>query len=375
MLAPTLLGLLALPRVMAQTIQITCEVRDRPFCGEYQLSDDVQHSETTFEMTKDDRDFLIKKKGSSDEYCISLRKGLQLCGKPESDVIIKVKNGKESEQTGYSMVFDLENCDDDLYGDCAADSELKVDKEISGGVVASVNALPFMLRLHIQGSRGTQGRCGASLIHPKFFIGALHCFNSEGFDFLKNCFRRGALNGRCYAVIREHYVDSADDGEVKINILRIFEPPGPSDLVIGELERAVALDSKAQVITVSPEPLRPGDLVTTAGWGLFGPTGHLSNVLRRTELEVSKGGNGNIIRTKVGLSSKGVPIDTCEGDSGGPLIKWSDSQDAFVLHATLYGGGYNCRKRQPNTTYEDGRWNSVLPYFQWIKSVINGWYL
>ena len=191
----------------------------------------MQHTETTFEMTKDDRDFFIQKEGSTDEYCITLRKGFQLCGKPDSDVLIKVKDGKESEQTGYSMIFDLDSCDDDLYGDCDADSELKVEKEISGGEVASENSLPFMLRLHIQGSRGKQGRCGASLIHEKFFIGALHCFNSEGFDFFKNCFRRGALNGRCYAVIREHYVNRADDGEVKINILRIFEPPGSSDLV------------------------------------------------------------------------------------------------------------------------------------------------
>ena len=143
--------------------------------------------------------------------------------------------------------------------------------------------------------------------------------------------------------------------------------------MIGELERPVALDNKAQVIAVSPEPLRPGDVVTTAGWGLSGITAHLSNVLRRTDLEVSKGGEGDIINTKVGLTSKGVPIDTCEGDSGGPLLKWSDLEVAFVLHATLLGGGYNCRKGQPETKYQDGVWNSVLPYFNWIKSVINGW--
>ena len=237
--------------------------------------------------------------------------------------------------------------------------------EISGGVDASPNSFPFMLRLHIRGARGREGRCAGSLIHKKFFISALHCF-SEGFDFWRHCLRRG----RCYAVVREHFVNTFDEGEVKINIVNIFEAPSEnSDLVVGELERAVVLDNKAQTIKVSSAPLKLGDIVTTAGWGLYGPRGVLSNVLRRTDLEVSVGGEGEIVKTKVGRSKSGAPIDPCEGDSGGPLLKWSDALDSFVLHATLNGGGYDCFH---NSTDGDGIWNSVFPYTTWIENFVKG---
>jgi len=361
----SLIGLFLLPSVWLKQIQLTCKLADRPFCGTYQVRGDV------FEMIKGNRVFRMTKDTDADEYCVSLRQRIKLCGKPSSDVMVKVKDGQRSVQAGYALIFEPSGCVvDELYSDCengATEESSRV--EISGGVAASPNSFPSMVRLHIQGARGREGTCGGALIHEKFFLSALHCFSSEGFDFWKHCFRRGSTNNRCYAVIREHFVDSADLGEVRINIVSIYGASQSSDLVVGELERPVVLDSKAQVVVVSSEPLKSGDLVTTAGWGLFGPTGHLSNVLRRTDLEVSVGGEGEIVKTKVGRSRSGIPVDTCSGDSGGPLLKWSDTVDAFVLHATLNGGGYDCLL---NSTDGDGVWNSVFPHIQWINNFTKG---
>ena len=182
--------------------------------------------------------------------------------------------------------------------------------------------------------------------------------------------RRGTANGWCYAVVREHFANAFDEGEVKINIVNIYEAPSKnSDLVVGELERPVVLDSKAQTIAVSLVPLKSGDIVTTAGWGLFGPTGRLSNVLQRTGLEVSVGGEGERVKTKVGRSKSGTPIDPCEGDSGGPLLKWSDDLGTYALHATLNGGGYDCIQDSING---DGVWNSVFPHTKWIENFVRG---
>ena len=92
-------------------------------------------------------------------------------------------------------------------------------------------------------------------------------------------------------------------------------------------------------------------------------------MLVTTELEVSQGGSGEMVLTKVGESRAGVPVDPCSGDSGGPLLKWSQVQEDFVLHATLYGGGYDC---VDNRTDGDGKWNSVFPHLPWIDSFTKG---
>ena len=300
--SPFLLFLL-LQSVMLKQIHLTCKTVDRPFCGTYQLRDNLWSGEEVFEMSKDDRVFQIVKESNTEEHCVSLRQQIKLCGKPSSAVLVKVKDGQRSVQADYAMVFDTSDCVDDLYSDCESDTTKEPPEvEISGGVVAGPNDFPFMVRLRIQGARGSPGTCGGSLIHNKFFLSALHCFQTEGrFDFRTHCFRRGSINGRCYAVVREHFVDKSDPGEVRINIVNIYNAPSDSsDLVVGELERPVVLDDKAQVVQVSFQPLEAGDFVTTAGWGLFGPTGHLSNVLRRTELEVSVGGKGERVKTKVG---------------------------------------------------------------------------
>jgi hypothetical protein len=178
-------------------------------------------------------------------------------------------------------------------------------------------------------------------------------------------------NDRCYANIRDHFINEKDPGEKKITIIKIYPAPTKkSDLVIAELAQPIVLDDKAQVIPVSPVALQPGDIVTTAGWGFTGPNTQLSNVLVRTDdLEVSVGGGNETIKTKVGLTRDGTPVDPCSGDSGGPLVSWSDAKQGFVLHATLEGAGYDCRL---DTTNGDGRWNSVMPHLVWIESVLNG---
>ena len=190
--------------MLLKKIHLNCKSDDRPFCGTYQLRDDLWSGEEVFEMSKDNLLFQIIKDSDTEEHCVSLRQRIKLCGKPNSDVLVKVKDGKRTVQRGYVMVFDMSDCMvDDLYSDCESDvKEESTQTEISGGKVASPNSLPFMVRLHIQGARGREGTCGGSLIHQKFFISSLHCFSSDGFDFWKNCLRRGGINNRCYAVVR-----------------------------------------------------------------------------------------------------------------------------------------------------------------------------
>ena len=95
----SLIGLLLLlPCVLLKRIHLTCKTGNRPFCGEYQLRDNLWSGEEVYEMRKDNRVFQILKDSTTDEHCVSLRQRIKLCGKPDSDVLIKVKETSDSEQ-------------------------------------------------------------------------------------------------------------------------------------------------------------------------------------------------------------------------------------------------------------------------------------
>ena len=134
-----------------------------------------------------------------------------------------------------------------------------------------------------------------------------------------------------------------------------------------ELQEAVKLDEKAQVVKVAKETLKVGDAVTALGWGIpFQPRAGLPDKLVSARLNVSDVDlESGLTYTAVGRNEFGTPVDTCEGDSGGPLLAWRE--DAWRLYATLQGGGYNC---VTDRIAGDGVWNSLAKYNDWIQEFV-----
>ena len=206
--------------------------------------------------------------------------------------------------------------------------------------------------------------CGASLISPRFLASAYHCFFSDdfGIDFDNDCI----VPGTCYAVIREHDLTKKDFEEQNVTIKSIHRPPfGDSDLALVELQYPVKLDEGAKLVRVAEERLTVGDSVWSLGWGETFQDRPSPDVLQKVLLRVSRVSRMDTF-TEVGRNAKGIPVDPCSGDSGGPLLKKKEGEG--FLYATLYGGGYNCHA---GNTPGDGKWNSLAPHKEWIQDTLS----
>ena len=144
-------------------------------------------------------------------------------------------------------------------------------------------------------------------------------------------------------------------------------------MALARLAEAVVLDSRAQLVRMAGERLKAGDLVLHLGWGqaFQGPRARtrafpdklLKVLLRVSEVDTS----GENTFTEVGSTAKlNIPVDPCDGDSGGPLLYEKDGE--WLLYATLHGGGYDC---QEDKTRGDGIWNSLAFHNDWIRDTIN----
>ena len=133
-----------------------------------------------------------------------------------------------------------------------------------------------------------------------------------------------------------------------------------------ELQEAVKLDEKAQVVKMANETLKVGDEVTVLGWGLafqdIQPDKLVSARLNVSDVDLELG----LTFTAVRRNEFNITVDTCAGDSGGPLLAWREN--AWLLYATLQGGGYNCAT---DRTVGDGAWNSLAKHSDWIRDIIN----
>lgn len=231
-----------------------------------------------------------------------------------------------------------------------ADDKSDIKDQIVGGIKAKPGQFPFMSRLLLRNAPlNDKGNCGATLIHPRYVLTALHCVESS--------------TAKGLSVQVGAYDLKAKDGE-RINVKNVFypkwKPLGGYYDVSGEYVEAVALydyavlelskPSKYPVIELMSSQeftlVKPGELTTTIGWGInepikfpdqkrTAPTEHASepdHVLNYVnvpyvDLKVCKAVGGPY--ASIGKESICVGFKEgdkegekgpCFGDSGGPLL-------------------------------------------------------
>ena len=248
-----------------------------------------------------------------------------------------------------------------------------ISPRIVGGVeVDPPGKYPFVVGLVSNAEPDTYQAqyCGGSLVALQWVLTAGHCVASSYHD---DPWEIDVLVGR-------HDLGNDQEGE-RIGVADIYLHPGYDDETLADdvallrLERAATVGSAVALATAADAALfAPGVLATVAGWGstlgLPPGTPEYPYELREVRLPiVSDGdcaaayGEDFILPDMIcagDLQFGGV--DSCYGDSGGPLFV--GGPDGYLLVGTV-SGGFGCA--EPG---QPGLYARTATYAEWISTVL-----
>jgi len=225
------------------------------------------------------------------------------------------------------------------------------DPRIVGGTeVDPPGKYPFIVALVFASEPDTYwGQfCAGTLIDPWWVLTAGHCVS----------FREADRASEVDVVVGRHDLRFGTDGE-RIGVADIFRHPGydnatlANDLALLRLERAATAGTPIALATNANASLfAPGDMATVIGWGATNEnppgTPNYPDTLREVQVPMVSDedcaaayGSDFILPDQIcagDLVDGG--IDSCYGDSGGPLFV--DSLGGTYLHVGIVSTGEGC---------------------------------
>ena len=226
---------------------------------------------------------------------------------------------------------------------------LGLNARIINGTTCASGKSP-VLKLFINDGNNS-ALCSGTLIAPTKFLTAAHCVTNGEFRSTvaarKLSVSTGNINQplaqgiqvvanpnpvREFQVIADAansrgQVDAVNnDGELLAEYIREF---GVSDVAVITLDRA--LNYPTATIDISSIP-SPGTIVAIFGYGISERSGgNATNELNSGEMKIDSTGSKNI------LARFNEGSNTCEGDSGGPMME-TFSDGSYALVGTVLGG-------------------------------------
>lgn len=246
-------------------------------------------------------------------------------------------------------------------------------RHIVGGKEAERDAWPWLAALISKDSeRLIDGQfCGASLIHPRWVLTATHCLVEETPDSFDVVFKGHNLAND---PVTQHRI---------IHVAEIFLHPAYETELDPSTYSDIALIRLAEPIYDIPTvPLAeddqlnlPGRLATVVGWGRVMDQGEASDVLREVSVpivslataEATDAYDGGLLVDMLPAGFAEGGRDSCEGDSGGPLMVPIASDPGWAqVGIVSFGAAAGCAAEDAYGIY-----SRVSYYFEDMMSTIH----
>nr|XP_058954364.1 trypsin-like [Pocillopora verrucosa] len=263
-------------------------------------------------------------------------------------------------------------------------AEQSSDKRITGGHEAKPGSWPWMTSIFVTGL-GEYFKCGAALISDRWVITAAHCTIANIGPILAAASKYPEM---LKVRVGEHNLDQPEGTEEDLNVKKVVLHPkwdigventpngkqiySKHDIALIELSSPVNFTSNVKSMCLDNGQLfKAGTMCYIAGWGTKKVKGPATRILHEAALPLvsheqcngPKSYSGVIGGNLICAGYKQGGVDTCEGDSGGPLMCQGDGKRWFLTGVASFGH-IGC-----GVPYKYGVYTRVVNHLQWISQV------
>ncbi|KAK2583734.1 hypothetical protein KPH14_009652 [Odynerus spinipes] len=253
---------------------------------------------------------------------------------------------------------------------------------IIGGTNASLGAYPWLARIGYTFRSSnrliTDYKCGGSLINKNYVVTAAHCVVNAPDWMTIDSVRLGEHNTMTNPDCEEDYcADPVQDFKIVSTIFhegynkRLFR----NDIAIVRLNRPAIYNEFVMPICMPYGPLLEknfvGETAEVAGWGIYDiEKPQLSTILQTVSLPIMKTTKcKKMLHNMIGITERqicaggNIGKDSCNGDSGGPLMKVEtiDELPRYYIIGLVSFGMERC-----GSTTRPGVYTKVSHYIKWI---------